>query len=242
MQRRKIKTFNEFYRERKYSGLFEEAGTNSVLIVGDSHSVDNEKGTPLKWTWSSLLRAKIGNCKIIAEKGKTTGWMLSQLTNELKENQYDKVIIWGGANDAFSNISSDKVINNLQKMVDMINLQGGIPYIVVGYDYKIFAKKGAFKKSDYLTPEQLEEGRVNLIELQSLIPTSLKNAVVIPAFNIDHSYTPDNMHGNSKAHKIVSEEVYKYITKEAERTGNTTNKIANPEVVEEIPFWKKCKD
>jgi len=191
--------------ENQYRRLIESIKNESILIIGDSHSVD------AGFTYSSLIKQKYDNVKIIAVGGKRTSWMLDQLTQELSKNNYDKVLIWGGANDMFSNVSVNSAISNLQKMVDLVKNQNGIPYIIVGFDQNIFSKKGGYKKTKYASSSEQDDMRQKYIEFQNQLPSGLSGAIIIPSFDIDNSHTSDNMHGNSSAHRQVFDIVSDYL-------------------------------
>jgi hypothetical protein len=151
--------------ENQYRRLMESIESESILIIGDSHSLD------AGFTYSSLIKQKYDNVKIIAVGGKRTSWMLDQLTQELSKNNYDKVVIWGGANDMFSNVSVNSAISNLQKMVDLVKNQNGIPYVIVGFDQNIFSKKGGYKKTKYASSSEQDDMRQKYIEFQNQLPT-----------------------------------------------------------------------
>jgi soluble cytochrome b562 len=179
----------------------------SILIIGDSHSVD------AGFTYSSLIKNNFKNVKIAAIGGKRTSWMVSELSNQLSKQHYDKVVIWGGANDMFSNVSISEAISNIQKMVDMVNSQDGQAYVIVGFDQRVFSKKGKYKATKYANPDQLDKMREKYIDFQESLPSGISNATVIDSFDIDNSHTSDNMHGNGPAHRQVYSIVSDYLSK-----------------------------
>jgi peptidoglycan hydrolase-like protein with peptidoglycan-binding domain/soluble P-type ATPase len=185
--------------------LLKESKEESILLVGDSHTVD------VGWTWSSLMKKKYNNVKIIAIGGKRTSWMKEQLQDELSKNKYDKVVIWGGNNDTFSLTSNNQAISNIQQMVDMVNAQGGKAYVVQGYDYEIFADENKYKPTKYANKEDMKKFRKKYIQFQNDLASSITGAVIIPKFKVDNSHAPDNVHGDSFAHKLVSDEVASYL-------------------------------
>jgi len=201
--------------ERQYRMLLESENSTSLLIIGDSHSVD------AKFTYSSLLKKDFDKVVIGAVGGKRTSWMKTELSKQLSNQKFDKVTIWGGANDMFSNVTISEAISNIQQMVDMVNAQGGTPYVIVGFDQNIFSVKGKFKGTKYATPKQMDEMREKYIEFQKQLPSSISNAVIIPAFNIDNSHTSDNAHGNSAAHNKVYQIVKSALGSESSVKKNT---------------------
>lgn len=180
--------------ERQLRRLIESKDSPSILIIGDSHSVD------AGFTYSSLLKKNFENVVIGAVGGKRTSWMKTELSKQLSNQKFDKVIIWGGANDMFSNVSISEALSNIQQMVDMVNSQGGTAYVIIGFNQTIFSVKGKFKGTKYATPEQMDKMREKYIDFQKQLPSSISNAIIIPVFEIDNSHTSDNAHGNSTAH------------------------------------------
>lgn len=174
--------------ERQLSKIIlEGTGDESILIVGDSHSTD------AGWTYSSKLKSTFPNVKIIAKGGMQTSWMLKQLEKELEKNSYDKVIIWGGGNDSSSGKSPATILDNIQKMVDLVNQSGGKAIVVTGYDTDKFSQK---------LPEKV---RKNRIDFQKELK-NVKGAKIISAFDLegdDEEYTSDGIHGNAKAHEQI---------------------------------------
>jgi peptidoglycan hydrolase-like protein with peptidoglycan-binding domain/predicted phosphodiesterase len=185
--------------------LLKESKDESILLVGDSHTVD------AGFTWSSLMKKNFDNVKIIAIGGKRTSWMKEQLQNELKNKKYDKVIIWGGNNDTFSLTPNSQAISNIQQMVDMVNSQGGKAYVIQGYDYEIFADPEKYKPTKYANKEDMKKFRKKYIDFQNELGSSISGAVVIPKFKVENSHAPDNVHGDSAAHKMVFNDVVNYL-------------------------------
>ena len=197
--------------ESQYNRLLESTDSESILIIGDSQSVD------AGFTYSSLINDKYSDVKIAAVVGKKTSWMVEQLSQELSKKHYDKVIIWGGNNDISSNTSISSAISNIQKMVDMVNEQDGSAFVIVGFDQNVFSKKGKFKSTKYATSEEMDKMRERYINFQEKLPSGIKNATVIPSFDINNSHTSDNIHGNSSAHRQVFQIVNEYLQKTTQK-------------------------
>lgn len=212
--------------ESQYELLKEQKNDESILIVGDSHTVD------AGFTWSSKMKNKFNNVKIIAVGGKRTDWMKEQLKAELSNKKYDKVIIWGGNNDTFSLTPNSKAISNIQDMVDIVNSQGGKPYVVQGYDYEIFADPNKYKPTKYATKEDMKKFRQKYIDFQNELASSISGAVIIPKFNVDNSHAPDNIHGDSSAHNEVLSQVSKAI--QGDFSPNSKNIVSGENILERI--------
>jgi len=217
--------------ESQYNRLLESIESESILIIGDSHSVD------AGFTYSSLIKGKYSDVKIAAVGAKRTSWMVDRLSQELSKKHYDKVIIWGGANDMFSNTSISTAISNIQKMVDMVNDQDGTAFVIVGFDQNIFSKKGKYK-SKYVTSEEMDKMREKYIDFQDQLPSAIRNAIIIPSFDIDNSHTSDNMHGDSNAHRkvfqITTEYLSKTKSKEVEKTKQKDNNEGSENLISKL--------
>lgn len=198
--------------------LLKESKDESILLVGDSHTVD------AGFTWSSLMKKNFDNVKIIAIGGKRTSWMKEQLQNELKNKKYDKVIIWGGNNDTFSLTPNSQAISNIQQMVDMVNAQGGKAFVIQGYDYEIFADPEKYKPTKYANIEDMKKFRKKYIDFQNDLASSISGAVIIPKFKVENSHASDNIHGDSFAHQVVLNDVSKYINR------NISNDLVDTEI------------
>jgi len=191
-----------------------------ILIVGDSQSaIQNENGSKISYTYPNLLRDKLKEkgvtIDVVAFVGKTTDWMKKNLASKLKDNKYDRVIIYGGGNDTSnSSISLQTTLNNIQQMVDLSRENGADAFVNLGY--KIQGDFGNYKImpiTPYITSREkwipfVEKRK----ELQKLIPQKIKNATFIPAYDLE-SKTEDGIHPTASGHKIVAENVYDSIVK-----------------------------
>ena len=102
-------------------------------------------------------------------------------------------------------------------MVDMSNKNGADVFVNLGY--KIEGTAGKFgnhkimKLTKYL---KTQEDWIPYIEkrkkLQQLIPTSIKNAMFIPVYDLQQN-TDDGIHPNQTGHKIVADNIYDSIVK-----------------------------
>ena len=203
--------------------LVESEGNESILIVGDSHTVD------VGWTWSSLMKKSFKDVTIKAIGGKRTSWMKEQLSEALSKQHYDKVFIWGGNNDTFSMVSNTQAINNIQDMVNMVNSQNGKAYVIQGYDYETFTDPERYKPTKYATKDQMKKFRKKYMDFQNDLASSITGAVIIPKFQVSNNDSPDNVHGNSSAHKKVFDSVVSYLNKTSSpsETETKTENLAN---------------
>ena len=92
------------------------------LFVGDSQTNTNANN------FSQLLKNYLGivnpnQVTILQKDGAPTSWMKLALIQELKKNQYDYVVIWGGYNDMYSQTQpSQAKYDVIKKLQDMVNL------------------------------------------------------------------------------------------------------------------------
>ena len=120
--------------------LTEAEKTMKVLFVGDSLSTGD-------YTWNKKLAEKHPEWKVdyLTKGGVQTKWMLNELSDKLRNNEYDLVFIYGGTNDMFGSIDKkqtdkykERMINlalsNIQSMVNMIRESGAKPIVFSGYD------------------------------------------------------------------------------------------------------------
>ena len=145
---------------------------------------------------------------IFAVKGKTTSWMLTNIKDKLSKNKYDLVYIYGGVNDIFSGIKKDVALSNLQKMVDLINVNKSKPYVITGYDSTKFMDVNKLKKNGYAS-----KYKPNYIDYQNSIKPTIKNAEVINKIDIS-SLTSDGIHPNSLANQLIANKILETIKKE----------------------------
>jgi len=155
---------------------------------------------------------------------------------KLKEKKYDKVFIYGGTNDAFwvgTNLSN--AVTNIQKMVDVVNEQGGQAYVFLGYE------AGSVMTDKNLKPTKYPDGRVlcdqncmykgreRMIQLQKDLSSQIKNAIIIPTVSGDGNWAAgDGIHIGPSNHKTIKDHVETYIketkkTNQTQTTGNTND-------------------
>ncbi len=210
-------------RKKKPVSNLKNKTLKDILIVGDSQSaIENSSGTKITYTYPNLLREKLKDkgitIDVLAIGGKTTDWMKKNLPSKLKEKKYDRVIIYGGANDTSNaSIKLETTLNNFQQMVDMSLENGADVFINLGY--KVEGKFGDINIMPVGRPANLLDKKEQWIpyvekrkELQRLIPQKIKNATFIPLYDLE-SKTTDGIHPTASGHKIVAEKIYDSIVK-----------------------------
>ena len=199
-------------------GTIKNKNPKKILIVGDSQSaIENASGGKITYTYPNILRDKLKDVTIdvLALGGKTTDWMKKNLPAKLKNEKYDRVIIYGGGNDTSNaSIPLSTTINNIQQMVDMSKDNGADVFVNLGYkvqgdfgNYKIMPLTPYLDKKEDWIP-YVEKRK----ELQKLIPDKIKNAEFIPTYDLQ-SKTLDGIHPTAAGHKIVAEKIYESIVK-----------------------------
>lgn len=177
-----------------------------VLFVGDSITAIEFNGKPTG-TYPLIIRKQNPSLiiDVLAVGGKTTKWMLENLPSKIG-NGYDRVYIYGGVNDAFSNANLDGVVANVQKMVDIVKSNGATPYVVLGYEPNGFME---YKKMPTTRYVGTKEGYIPLIarykELQSKY-LNVKGAIFVPKFQLG-SNTSDGTHPNGKGQSIIANDI-----------------------------------
>jgi hypothetical protein len=197
----------------------EDDGKINVMFVGDSLS------SGPGYTWNYLLEKAHPDWDVthVSKGGMRTSWMLDNMVPKLKEKKYSKVFIWGGTNDAFSQVSVDSAVSNIQSMVDAVVNQGGQAYVFVGYEAKSVMSDDKLKPTIYCDKQCMLKSRDRMVDLQSKIATNVKNATIIPAVVGDPSWTSDGIHPGGSTHKILKDQVEKYVgTTTKNDTGSNT--------------------
>jgi lysophospholipase L1-like esterase len=185
----------------KVEALFKDKEIKNILFVGDS--ITSGVGMSYSYLIKNQLTDK--NVDILAEKNMQTSWMLQNLPTQLSKRKYDRVYIWGGVNDMFSGTTQAKAIENVQAMVDLIVKSGAEAYVIVGYSTDSFMNVDTLKAKGYTT-----SGKTPYIAYQKAL-SGIKNAVIVPEFKLDSSYSADGIHPTAAAHKIIASEILKNI-------------------------------
>ena len=182
----------------------EDNGKINVMFVGDSHSAGNG------WTWNYLIAKDHPEWDVtqLAVGGKTTKWMLENLTTKLNEKKYDLVFIYGGANDVMSPQPISTPIGNIQKMVDLVNGQGGKAIVLTGFDSETIFNPEKVSTTKYCDRECMIGFKPKRVKYQADLPNSITGAIIIPKLVGDISWSTDGVHVGSAKHKLMKDHVY----------------------------------
>jgi len=185
---------------------------NNILFIGDSLTDIEYKGRPTG-TYPLIIKKDRPDLfiDVNAEEGKTTAWMLSNLPKYLNK-QYNKVFIYGGVNDAFNpSIKLETAVSNIQKMVNLAIANGAKAYVITGYEPNGFMD---YRKMPVTYYVRSKTAYIPLIErykqLQSLIKSRIKNATIIPKFNLQ-GLTNDGTHTTGIGQRKIAETIKNYL-------------------------------
>jgi lysophospholipase L1-like esterase len=187
---------------------------SNILFVGDSITAIESAGKPVTTTYPNLIKKQLQskgvNVDVLAEGGKTTSWQLTNLTEKLKSNKYDRVYIYGGINDIFGGSTSRKVLDNIQKMIDLINEKGAEPFVIIGYDAKSFMTEDKLKPTkDVPTKAGMLDLKKKYVDYQNQISDTIKNATIVDKFDIPSSMTQDGIHPTPSGQEIIANSLLK---------------------------------
>jgi len=187
----------------------------SILIIGDSQSATvTSSGQKITWTWPNILEDKLQACgttiDVVALGGRTSKWMYQNGKKKLESGYWDRVIIYGGGNDANNmSIPLDTTINNFQKLIDIANSRGCDVWVNLGWKIE-----GKFMDMNILPvgrPANLLKKRSDWIpyiqkrkDLQRLLKERLTGCKFIEPYDLK-SMTTDGIHPTAQGHKLVAD-------------------------------------
>ena len=199
----------------------EVSTVKSILVIGDSQStITTQSGQRIYWTWPTVLEKKLKNCgtviDVVAMGGKTSKWMLQNGRKKLLTGKWDRVIIYGGGNDATNmSIPLDTTISNFQRLIDLAKNNGSDVWVNLGWKIE-----GRFmdinilpvgrpsnllnKKSDWLPYVEKRK------QLHILLKERLTGCKFIEPYDLN-SMTSDGIHPTAKGHILVADYILKTI-------------------------------
>lgn len=192
-----------------FAGKRKKKNVKKILFVGDSITATEFNGKPTS-TYPNLIRKLRPDLQIdvLAISGKQTKWMLENLPSKLT-NGYDRVYIYGGVNDALSNVSVSSVQSNMQKMVDLVNKSGAEAWVVLGYEPQGFMDWRKMPVTRYISKK---EDYIPLISrYQNIQANYLKtrNANFVNKFQLSPNLTSDGTHPYTGGQQIIAQEIMK---------------------------------
>lgn len=162
-----------------------------IMIIGDSLSL-------FPGGYQTQLSNNITN---LSKVGYPTSKMLKILDkNKSKIRKHDLVIIYGGINDIYGGVNESVVVGNIQKMVNIVNENGGHPVLILGYNsLKVHRNKN---KS------------IKYYKLQTSLKTKIHGVRrIVPIFDdINNSHmSKDGIHLNVKGNRAFTEHLLNHI-------------------------------
>ena len=174
--------------------LLSHTTPKKVLYIGDSL-------TCYKGGWQDQVSKEFGySSSNISKGGKRTSWMLTTLKEHLKtNNNYDKVFIYGGCNDAYSHVTLTSAVTNIQEMVDLCIKYKIEPIVVVGYDPNLVQTKTSYDA------KTTKFHRDRYVELQELMVKHLVNCKIVKMdTTVTRKDSDDGIHLKASGHKKFS--------------------------------------
>ena len=193
-----------------------------ILFVGDSHtsltSQPLENSKQYKGVgWQSYLAKKYDFVEInISEGGRASKYMMSKFNTYLKTHEKpDVCFIYLGANDAFSPVTNEQALKNIQSMVDTCNEKHIIPVVIVGYNSaKVIVNNPRLKPFGTNTQQGLWAMGEKRYQQQLLLQQKIENAIVVPMFNsVSQSDASDGLHLGQKKQQEFAEFVSPFVFK-----------------------------
>jgi lysophospholipase L1-like esterase len=171
----------------------------SILFVGDSITAGS-------FSYPNVIAKKYPKLfvDVLAIGGKTTGWMLENLPTKLSSTKYERVYIYGGVNDSFNDsISTKKALDNVQKMVDLINAAGAKAIVIIGYNTDTATDYNKIPTTIYVKDKTLYIPMIEKYKkYQELLKTTIQNAEFIGKFEIGK--LSDGLHPSSAQHSVIA--------------------------------------
>jgi hypothetical protein len=163
-----------------------------ALFIGDSHTANHDFGWQVqvsKQTGLIMTNTAVG--------GKMTSWMVS-IAKQYVNRNYDYCFVYGGANDCYSSLPIEKVLNNLQTIANICADNKVKCYILTGFNPITCVKTNTGYPKHY-------------DNLQKRMFTDLKNCTVIDCREVvTRNQCWDWLcHMNYDGHKAIGECVIK---------------------------------
>jgi lysophospholipase L1-like esterase len=203
---------------RKKSGG-KNKNPKKLLFVGDSVTAikNYANNTPIKYTYPNFLKEDLEpkgyTIDVLAKGGEETKWMLKNLPEQLKNNKYDRIYIYGGANDGQNNVPLEKYLSNMEQMIKLGKDSGADVYVLAGFDNSKTIDPNKVGTTIYVpTKEEMYKRWQRWMDWQKRLPNLLKSAdKVIPIVEIPKEYVPDGLHPSVKGAKMLSDYIKKTI-------------------------------
>jgi lysophospholipase L1-like esterase len=174
-----------------------------LVCIGDS--LTEGYGIRQAYRWSNLLNKDL-NMEIINSgiSGDTTSGMLARFHNMVIVHNPTHVIITGGTNDLWFNLSDEQIISNILAMTRYARYNGIIS--IIGIPTPYYYDKQVCPNSTFLDAkthsERIEGYRKKLISF------ALEDGLNIIDFSLNMTcdlFLEDGLHPNERGHEIMKE-------------------------------------
>lgn len=188
-----------------------------LLFVGDSVTAikNYANNNPIKWTYPNFLKEDLEPkgyvVDVLAKGGEETKWMLKNLPEQLKNNKYDRIYIYGGANDGQNNVPLEKYLSNMEQMIKLGKDSGADVFVLAGFDNSKTIDPNKVNTTIYVpSKEEMYKRWQRWMDWQKRLPQLIKSAdKVIPVVEIPKEYVPDGLHPNVKGGRILADYIKK---------------------------------
>lgn len=118
----------EIKKEEIVEDTIVDVNGKRALFIGDSHTANHD------WGWQVIVCKKTGMVlKNTAVVGRHLPWMVS-VAKQTISPYYDYCFIYGGANDIHGNRNPYSVVKDVQKIVEMCNMNGVEAIVLTGFN------------------------------------------------------------------------------------------------------------
>jgi len=184
----------------------------TIAFLGDSYTSIGTYG------WQSLLAKQYGFKEVNRAKGGVrTEYMLQEAQRYLASNKPDYLMVLGGANDAYSLVTIDAAVKNIQKIVDLANSKGVPVIVVAGYNSRkgqvgnVKQKPNSWQLSQGITQEKLWGMGEKYYQIQ-LKQKNIKGATYVPPWDdVTHGDLYDGLHLTWDGNKKMADYIGKYL-------------------------------
>ena len=177
---------------------------SQVLVVGDTTSSLENK------SWNYLLNEFHPDWEIttIAQRGATMNWVINEVNAALKEKKFDKTFLFLGFDDVLNSEGINNVLQKLQELIDILKNNGGVLYLIQGFDYQELNPE-KIKKTKDCDLSCIKKKLLRLIDFQNKL-SSIKNVILIPIISDETNWHDDNFLPKINHHIILSNIIDQY--------------------------------
>lgn len=176
---------------------------SKLVCIGDS--LTEGYGIRQAYRWSNLLSKEL-NIEIINSgiSGDTTGGMLARFHNMVIAHKPTHVIIMGGTNDLWFNLSDEQIISNILAMTRYARYNDIIS--IIGIPTPYYHKNLVSSNSTFLDPKSQSE-RIEAYK-KKLMDFTIEDELSFINFSINMTsdlFLEDGLHPNEMGHEVMKE-------------------------------------